>query len=85
MQNFYNLALFSRFELANAVIGFDNGRRFDEYGFSGGRFVVHDTFDFTLERRVHRNDKAAVTHGRADVPLDVTFVLRFVYDVPKSV
>ena len=46
--------LFFGFQLAHFVVGFHHFSRFDEYGLSCSRLIVHDTIDAALHRGSYR-------------------------------
>ena len=49
-----DLAPFFGFQLAHLVVGFHHFSRFDEYGLSSSRLIVHDTIDAALHRGSYR-------------------------------
>lgn len=85
LQDADDLAAFCSFEFANAVVGVDNGGRFDEDSLTRSTFVVDDTLDLALESRGYGNDEATVAERGGDIAIDVAFCLRFVDDGAQGV
>ena len=71
-----DLASLLGLEFADAVVGFDDGFGLDVDRLAGGRFVVHDAADASLEGGGYGDDKSAVAHGGRRVAIHPAFSLR---------
>ena len=80
LQNANHLAFFRCFEFANAVVGIHHRCRFDEHRLSARTLIVNDTFDFTLQRRSHRNHQTTIAKRGRNITIDVSLGLRLVDD-----
>ena len=66
-QNALDLLELFALQLANAIAGFDRGRRLDEERAAGRRCVVHDSADRALRFPAHGDDEAAIAHRHRHV------------------
>ena len=71
-----DLASLLGLEFADAIVGFDDGFGLDVDRLAGGRFVVHDTADSSLEGGGYGDDESAVAHGGRRVTIHPAFSLR---------
>ena len=85
LQDAYDLALFSGFQFADAVVGLDHGSWLNEDGAARGTLVVHNALKFLFERRGYGYDQTAVAHGGSHVACNETLLLRLSQNVAQAV
>ena len=71
-----DLASLLGLEFADAVVGFDDGFGLNVDRLTGGRFVVHDAADASLEGGGYGDDESAVAEGGRRVAIHPAFSLR---------
>ena len=80
LQNSNHLTLFRSLEFANAIVGIHHRCGFYEHCLSTRTLIVNDTFDFTLQRRSHRNHQTTIAKRGRNIAVYVAFGLRLVDD-----
>ena len=71
----YNLAGNLSLNLADAVIGLDNGIRLYKDCFAAGALVMHDTMQFALVHRAHGHHQPAIAQRRLHIGLQDAVLL----------
>ena len=85
LQNANHLTFLRSFEFTNAIVGIHHRCGFYEHRLSACTLIVNDTFDFTLQRRRHRNHQTTIAKGGRNIAVYVAFGLRLVDDGAQTV